>query len=548
MLFEAVKGFPKRVVLRAAVQGWLARFRKKPRSAQVELLNFFFEACGVGGRQPVATGLDVRDVDMQDLVAKLSVVERAVGGKLLSVYPCATNAPNPLRKFRANFTEFIDKFVAEGGAELISNGVLQQLVEWLTVIASSSWAPFRHTAALATGQLVKSLIKEVLHRASKDLNKRQRQALAEEKKNGGAQTDRSRDLRAQIDRTKQLISVAERDVVIVAFNSLFMHLYRDSRAVVRADLLKFYGAWVALCPKIFLKDQRTKYLGWMLHDSDAGVRVNAVRALDQVYRSAGANLAKLQNFTLRFKRRIVEMIQDTDANVACEVFALLGTLFGQGVLSEEDIFAACDAVFVLSCFSKLPRARWNDARKLSSTAARFALSAVSGLRHVNGDSRDNADGGGAMRRIRAFEAFVVDHACHGSAAGGGSTKDTILRLCDCAVDAFWDHVAGGEGACFLVNWKSMVLLLLADSGDAHSGGKGDGCITSTDSRVLLRILCSCAKRACFPADGARGSADHPRTCAAFTDKIAAGVNDHQKEISRELVDARDPVNYICPQA
>ena len=520
-------------VLRATVHEWLNRFRRNSQRAQVELLNFLFEACGVEGRHPpVAPGRDVRDVDMQDLVAKLAVVERAVSGKLLSVYPCAIDAPAPLKKFRANFEEFMDKFVTEGGIELVSTGILQQLVEWLTVIASSSWLPFRHTAALATGQLIKSLIKEVLQRAAKDLDKHQRQALAEEKKNGGAPTGRSRGILARVAKTKQLISLAEKEIVTVAFNSLFMHLYRDSRSCVRADLLKYYGSWIALCPKIFLRDQRTKYLGWMLHDTDAGVRVSAVKALRQVYESTGASATKLQNFTLRFKGRIVEMIQDTDAKVACEVFGLLETLFGHGVLTEEDIFAACDAVFVLPSAPEATRTCLSDARKLSYAAARFALLAVSGFRPANSASTASNI---ATRRIYAFVAFVVDHASHGGESGVGC-KGAILSLCDCAVDAFWKHTEAG-GATFLLNWKSMLLLLLADSRSVHAGQGGR--VSATDHQLLLRILCSCAQRACFPNEGPNATFVSSRVLVPGAEKAPSNVNRHRKEFSQEFVDARN---------
>lgn len=484
----------------------------------------------------------------QDLVGKLAIVERAVGGKLLTAYPCATDAPSPLKKFRANFAEFVDRFVGEGGAELISGGVLQKLVEWLTVIASSSWLPFRHTAALATGQLIKSLIKEVLHRTTKDLDKRQRQVIAEEKKSGGKQTNRSRGLRAQVDKMKQVISSAEKDVVTAAFNSLFMHLYRDTRGVVRADLLKYYGSWVALYPKLFLKDQRTKYLGWMLHDADAQVRVNAVKALNEVYKSTGNSTAKLQNFTLRFKRRIVEMIQDAKTKVACEVFGLLETLLGRGVLTDEDIFAACDAVFMHAGLPDAARSNCGgEARKLSSAAARFSLLAIDGLRGANGatataSAASSACDDVAMRRIRAFEAFVVDHASHGSEVGEEGSKDAILRLCDYAVDAFWKHTGDAGGASFLQNWKSMIMLLLADDevqSDSGGGGDGDCTPAATDHQTVLRIFCSAAKRACFPNEGLNASVAVKSTSSRLPGKKAASnVSHHRKEISRELVDAR----------
>ncbi len=70
-------------------------------------------------------------------------------------------------KFRNRMNHFIEKLVAKGGVALSSSNkssgrLLQDLVDWLSVLGSSDWLAFRHTSALFTGHLIQSLMQRVL--------------------------------------------------------------------------------------------------------------------------------------------------------------------------------------------------------------------------------------------------------------------------------------------------------------------------------------------------------------------------------------------------
>lgn len=48
--------------------------------------------------------------------------------------------------------------------------------------------------------------------------------------------------------------------------SVFIHRYRDCAADVRKDTLTALGEVIKAYPAVFLKDEYTKYIGWLLYD------------------------------------------------------------------------------------------------------------------------------------------------------------------------------------------------------------------------------------------------------------------------------------------
>jgi cohesin complex subunit SA-1/2 len=50
------------------------------------------------------------------------------------------------------------------------------------------------------------------------------------------------------------------------FDGVFVHRYRDSDPLIRADCIQSFGNWIISYPDLFLEPQYLKYLGWMLSD------------------------------------------------------------------------------------------------------------------------------------------------------------------------------------------------------------------------------------------------------------------------------------------
>ena len=72
----------------------------------------------------------------------------------------------------------------------------------------------------------------------------------------------------------------------------------------------------------FLNDSYLKYIGWMLYDKQAEVRLKCLLGLQGIY-SRKDLVSKMDLFTSRFKDRIVSMPLDKDHEVAVQAMKLL---------------------------------------------------------------------------------------------------------------------------------------------------------------------------------------------------------------------------------
>lgn len=93
-----------------------------------------------------------------------------------------------------------------------------------------------------------------------------------------------------------------------------MHRYRDTCDEIRMTCALNLGRAVCELPS-FLGDHQLKYLGWMLNDTSPLVRNAALSSLHSIYRAHHTQTAKLANFTVRFEKRIYEMMRDVDRTV-----------------------------------------------------------------------------------------------------------------------------------------------------------------------------------------------------------------------------------------
>lgn len=67
-------------------------------------------------------------------------------------------------KFKKHFTEFWNRFAEHCPKQVLYSGdLIDQVINWLTVIASSKLRAFRHTATVAGLNLVNSLIAVALN-------------------------------------------------------------------------------------------------------------------------------------------------------------------------------------------------------------------------------------------------------------------------------------------------------------------------------------------------------------------------------------------------
>lgn len=135
------------------------------------------------------------------------------------------------------------------------------------------------------------------------------------------------------------------------FKNVLEQRYRDAYDIIRAESLLQLSHWVEESPDLFLKDEKLKYIGWMLNDSSDMVRKSCLDGLRKIY-SKDKNLDKISQFTERFFPRMLEMIDDVNTNVAYSAIKLITIFYKKNLLEDTE-----DDSMVNLLFSKKPKIR-----------------------------------------------------------------------------------------------------------------------------------------------------------------------------------------------
>uniref|UniRef100_A0A4W4HJ05 SCD domain-containing protein n=1 Tax=Electrophorus electricus TaxID=8005 RepID=A0A4W4HJ05_ELEEL len=109
-------------------------------------------------------------------------------------------------------------------------------------------------------------------------------------------------------------------IYFIKLFSLWCVTYRVPE--IRVICMKEMGVWLRENPTSFLNDGHLKYMGWMLNDKQASVRLQCVLALQKLY-AERSFISRLELFTSRFKERMLNMVMDKDPDVAVEAVKLL---------------------------------------------------------------------------------------------------------------------------------------------------------------------------------------------------------------------------------
>ena len=106
-------------------------------------------------------------------------------------------------------------------------------------------------------------------------------------------------------------------------------------ADVRAACMESLGFWIAGYPSVFLSDSYLKYLGWMLNDKVAQVRLSTLRALRVLFSTPEFTGQLSHFFCSRFRNRFVECTLDVDVAVAVAAIELCTEISRVGLLEDE---------------------------------------------------------------------------------------------------------------------------------------------------------------------------------------------------------------------
>ncbi|KAM9593578.1 cohesin subunit SA-2-like isoform 1-T3 [Morphnus guianensis] len=472
-LFEVVS-MGKRA-MQSVVDDWVEAYKQDRNVALLDLINFFIQCSGCQG---MVTAEMFQSLHKKDVMRKMTETfdeETGLQYKKFMAYPWiltvtwpvdTDNKDYPLirtgpywKKFKANFCEFIAVLVQQCQCNILYDSYLMDtIISLLTGLADSMVRAFRHTSTLAAMKLLTAVVSVHLNL---DVNKHNAERLyeVEKKRTSGKRTNYRLDQleRKRKEYERKLLEI--QNMMNAIFKGTFLNRYRDVIPEIRATCIEEIGSWIKTYPDGFLNDSYLKYIGWMLYDKQAEVRLKCLLGLQGIY-SRKELVSRMDLFTSRFKDRIVSMPLDKDHEVAVQAMKLL-MLMSQNcedVLSTED----CETLYQFV---------YTTHRPLAVAAGEFLYKRL--LSH-EGDEEVQPEGGGkfgaSTDRLKRLISFFLESELHKHVAY--------------LIDSLWDWAGK-----FLKDWECMTTLLLKN---AEEDGEA---LSDAHESALIEIILATVREA-----------------------------------------------------
>ncbi|RMZ88690.1 hypothetical protein DV736_g4084, partial [Chaetothyriales sp. CBS 134916] len=323
----------------AAANYWISTVKKDSVAAMRDLINFVFECIGYDAS---ISSSDIEDID--------NVPNRL--GDILEEYAKIKDADYPLISKARQYTEFrsvlVDFFSAvikalHNSADLHEHPEIYENIHvWIGTMSGANYRPFRHTATTISLTMTSALC-EVAAEIQQSMATAKTQLETEKKKRTTN--------KARIHTIQESIKADEKKLEAIdahlrdAFDTVYVHRYRDVAEIIRADCVAALGNWIVSYRKMFLEGQYLRYLGWVMSDPSAATRHEVLKQLKGMFKNQ-RNIPALRAFTERFRPRMVEMgARDADISVRVEAIELLDRLRGAELLEPADIETVGHLIF-----------------------------------------------------------------------------------------------------------------------------------------------------------------------------------------------------------
>ncbi|KFW87642.1 Cohesin subunit SA-2, partial [Manacus vitellinus] len=448
-LFEVVS--MGKQAMQSVVDDWVEAYKQDRNVALLDLINFFIQCSGCQG---MVTAEMFQSLHKKDVMRKMTETFDEDNED----YPLIRTGPY-WKKFKANFCEFIAVLVQQCQCSILYDSYLMDtVISLLTGLADSMVRAFRHTSTLAAMKLLTAVVSVHLNL---DVNKHNAQRLYEVEKQriSGKRTSYRLD---QLERKRKeyehkLLEI--QNMMNAIFKGTFLNRYRDVIPEIRATCIEEIGSWIKTYPDAFLNDSYLKYVGWMLYDKQAEVRLKCLLGLQGIY-SRKELVSRMDLFTSRFKDRIVSMPLDKDHEVAVQAMKLL-MLMSQNcedVLSAED----CEMLYQFV---------YTTHRPLAVAAGEFLYKR---LLISEGDEEVQPKGGrefgASTDQLKRLIHFFLESELHKHVAY--------------LIDSLWDWAGK-----FLKDWECMTTLLLKN---AEEDGEA---LSDAEESALIEIILATVREA-----------------------------------------------------
>ncbi|KAL0579193.1 cohesin complex subunit [Marasmius crinis-equi] len=363
-LFNAIMN--PNAALTGTVEDFLESLTQSPNEALAELVNMVLRCCGCNDTIDGDTAVDYDGVvdRLDDIVEELKKTTTPAG-----TYPLTSKvAPFHITKIKYNFRSHLSEFVSRlmtTAAEtmaLYKSSLVETLEVWLVPMSSSQIRSIRHTATVVALE-VESALCEVGAELQKRVEVLGRMREGEKKRARTGTTPSTKGKDKELDSKQR--EVKDRQAKIEEFikefiDGVFIHRYRDLDPVIRTECISSLSTFFSTLPSHFASNSDyLRYVGWVLSDSAAQVRLAALKALQTVYDTAGigadkksgrkgkqstnkkdtggVSLSALTHFSTRFLPRLLEIARfDVDVSVRVAVMGLLDSVEELGLLSTSD--------------------------------------------------------------------------------------------------------------------------------------------------------------------------------------------------------------------
>lgn len=310
---------------------WITSVQKDSISALRDLVNLVLKCAGC------AVQIESQDIeDLDNVPNKLGDVLDEYKQSEISDYPLISKSKQFIG-FKEVLVEFFSAIVKALHASSIfydEPEIYDNIHIWVATMSGAGYRSFRHTATVISLAMTTALC-EVAQDIQESMTTTTTQLETEKKKkkvNKGRLSNVESSLKSD---EKKLEAVDEqlRD----AFDTVYVHRYRDVDEKIRVECVAALGAWIETYRKMFLEGQYLRYLGWVLSDPSSPTRLEVVKQLKRLF-TKQRSVAPLRAFTDRFRSRIVEMgTRDADLSVRAEAIELLDKLRDSELLEPDDI-------------------------------------------------------------------------------------------------------------------------------------------------------------------------------------------------------------------
>jgi cohesin complex subunit SA-1/2 len=322
-----------------AAADWLQALQQDSVTAIRDLVNFVLKctACDLK-----VDNFDIEDVD--NVASKVGEVLDEFQSSGVVEYPLISKLKQHVG-FQTVLVDFVKALVhALHNASILYDdpAVFENIQVWVATMSSATFIPCRHTATVISLAMSTALC-EIAESLQGSIATSRAQIETERKKKT-VNKGRLKGLEASMSSDEMKLTTID-EFLKDAFDTVFVHRYRDVNERLRVECVTALGSWIVLYRKMFLEGQYLRYLGWVLSDTYPQTRGEVLKQLKTLFKSQ-KNIAALRAFTERFRPRMVEIGErDTDQGVRAEAIELLDRLRNAELLEPNDIDTIGQLIF-----------------------------------------------------------------------------------------------------------------------------------------------------------------------------------------------------------